>query len=230
MNISNNFNKNSFRIKSFVRRSGRLSKGQKNAIKNFSKEFSIPFSKNFINYENEFKNKKNVILEIGTGMGETITKMAADMPNKNFLGVEVYKPGIGSLLKKIKDFEINNILIINQDVVDVLDLMIPPMSLEGINIFFPDPWHKFKHNKRRLIQTPFIKLISSRLKKSGYIHCTTDCKDYADQINKLFNLERSLENILNNCNLKPAFRPTTKFEKKALEQGHNIWDFNYKKL
>ena len=155
---------------------------------------------------------------------KTSAKIAATLPDKNFIGVEVHTPGVGSLLKLIDENQLSNERIIQHDAVEVLTHMIAPNSLAGVHIFFPDPWHKARHNKRRLIQAPFVELLCSRLAPGGYIHCATDWEDYAIQMLSVLSNETSLRNSASDYAERPAYRPITKFENRGLKLGHGVWD------
>jgi tRNA (guanine-N7-)-methyltransferase len=179
------------RIKSFVTRAGRLSPAQAKAIATLGPQFCIPYTKAPLDFSSVFSQSAPTILEIGTGMGETTAHIAAHMPEKNFIGVEVHTPGIGSLLKRIDENQLTNLRLIQHDAVEVLTHMIAPASLSCVHVFFPDPWHKKRHHKRRLIQTEFIQLLVKKIKPGGFIHCATDWQDYAKHIlDVLFNPDR----------------------------------------
>ena len=162
-------------------------------------------------------------------MGETTAKIAAGMPEKNFIGVEVHTPGVGSLLKLIGEQELSNLRIIQHDAFEVLTNMIPAESLAGVHVFFPDPWHKARHNKRRLIQSPLVALLSSRIKKGGYLHCATDWQEYAEQMLEVLSAEPSLQNTADGYAPRPDYRPVTKFENRGLKLGHGVWDLVFEK-
>ena len=164
------------------------------------------------------------ILEIGFGMGEATAHIAALMPEKNFLCCEVHTPGVGALLKRIDEQSLSNIRILQHDAVEVIDNMLPLGSLDGAHIFFPDPWHKKKHNKRRLIQSPLIAKLAARLKPGGYLHCATDWQPYAEQILQVLGDEPLLHNTAPDFAPQPAYRPLTKFENRGLRLGHGVWD------
>ena len=157
-------------------------------------------------------------------MGETTATIAALLSDKNFLGVEVHTPGVGSLLKLIGEKSLSNLRLIQHDAVEVVRDMIAPASLTGIHIFFPDPWHKARHNKRRLIQGPFVELLTSRLMVGGYLHCATDWQDYAEQMLEVLGAEPMLKNSEQSYAARPDYRSTTKFENRGLKLGHGVWD------
>ena len=177
------------RIRSFVTRAGRLSPAQARAIESLGPRYCIPFQKSALALDSAFQRSAPTILEIGTGMGETTAYIAGHLPDKNFLGVEVHTPGVGSLLKLIGERSLTNLRLIQHDAVEVVRDMIAPASLAGIHVFFPDPWHKARHNKRRLIQGPFVELLASRLMIGGYLHCATDWQDYAEQMLSVLSAE-----------------------------------------
>uniref|UniRef100_A0A1I7Y677 tRNA (guanine(46)-N(7))-methyltransferase n=1 Tax=Steinernema glaseri TaxID=37863 RepID=A0A1I7Y677_9BILA len=186
--------------------------------------WSISYRDNILKPETVFGNDNPLILEIGFGMGETTQKIAQARPDDNFLGVEVFNAGVGALLKRIDDNQISNIRIIQHDAVEVVRDMIAPASLAGIHIYFPDPWPKKRHHKRRLVQSPFIQLLTSRLKPGGYIHCATDWENYAEQMLEVLSAEPMLSNTHDGYAPRPDFRPLTKFENRGLRLGHGVWD------
>jgi tRNA (guanine-N7-)-methyltransferase len=189
------------------------------------------------------------VLEIGTGMGETTAKIADANRDIDYLGVEVHTPGVGALCKQIAVRELSNLRICQHDAVEVVRDMLPEGSLDGVHVFFPDPWHKARHNKRRLIQSPFVELLASRLKPGGYFHCATDWENYALQMLDVLGREPSLENSVTNPTSeqltaalaadsteglagfapRPAYRPLTKFENRGLRLGHGVWDVIFRK-
>jgi tRNA (guanine-N7-)-methyltransferase len=212
------------RIRSFVTRAGRLSTAQARALEELGPKFCIPYFKEILNLEQAFSRTAPTILEIGFGMGETTATIAAGIPDKNFLGVEVHTPGVGSLLKLIGEKNLNNLRLIQHDAFEVVTNMIAPASLAGIHVFFPDPWHKARHNKRRLIQGPFVNLLASRLAPGGYLHCATDWQDYAEQMLEVLTAEPALRNTAENYAPRPDYRPVTKFENRGIKLGHGVWD------
>ena len=171
------------------------------------------------------------VLEIGFGMGEATAQIASGMPDSNFLCCEVHTPGVGALLKRIEEQSLTNIRILQHDAVEVIDHMLAPASLDGVHIFFPDPWHKKKHNKRRLIQAPLIAKLAQRLKPGGYLHCATDWQPYADQILQVLSEEPMLANTSpDGYAPKPDYRPLTKFENRGIRLGHGVWDVVFKRV
>jgi len=212
------------RIRSFVTRAGRVSTGQARALELLGPEFCIPYQKAELDVEKAFGRAAPTILEIGFGMGETSAIISEGKPDNNFIGVEVHTPGVGSLLKLIGEKQLSNQRIIQHDAFEVLTHMIAPNSLAGVHVFFPDPWHKARHNKRRLIQAPMLKLIASRLATGGYLHCATDWEEYAEQMLNVLESESLLQNTAQGFAPRPDYRPVTKFELRGLKLGHGVWD------
>ena len=218
------------RIRSFVTRAGRLSSAQARAIEVRGPQFCIPYAKAPLDVDLAFGRNAPTIFEIGFGMGETTARIAAGMPEKNFIGVEVHTPGVGSLLKLIGEQGLNNLRLIQHDAVEVLTHMIAPASLAGAHVFFPDPWHKARHNKRRLLQAPLVSLLASRIAPGGYLHCATDWQEYAEQMLAVLSAEPTLQNTAEAYAPRPDYRPVTKFENRGLRLGHGVWDLVFKKL
>ena len=213
------------RIRSYVLRQGRLTKGQEKALVELWPAFGIEYSPQALELPKTFGRQDSLkILEIGFGMGETTATIAQSMPERDFLGVEVHTPGVGGLLKLIGEKSLSNVRIIQHDVVDVLSHMIADASLDGVHIFFPDPWHKKRHHKRRLIQAEFVKLLCSKLKLGAYLHVATDWQEYAEWVLEILKIEPLLANSANDYAPKPAYRPLTKFENRGIKLGHGVWD------
>lgn len=217
------------RIRSFVTRAGRLSTAQARALETLGPQFCIPYAKAPLDLEQAFGRAAPTILEIGFGMGETSAAIAATLPEKNFLGVEVHTPGVGSLLKLIGEKGLTNMRLIQHDAFEVVTHMIAPGSLAGVHVFFPDPWHKARHHKRRLIQPPFVALLASRLAPGGYLHCATDWQEYAEQMLEVLSAEPTLANTAPDYAPRPDYRPVTKFENRGLKLGHGVWDLVFSK-
>ncbi len=240
-------------IRSFVRRAGRLTTGQAKALDVLGPQFIIPFREKLLDFAElntfhdainsialrvdsmpasalkDLKNTHKIVFEIGFGMGEATAHIATVLPDTLFLACEVHEPGVGALLKRIEEQSIPNIRIISYDAVQVLGQMIPKTSLDGIHIFFPDPWHKKRHNKRRLIQQPFIAQLVQYLKPGGYLHCATDWQPYAEQILQVLSAEPALKNTATDYAEKPVYRPLTKFENRGIKLGHGVWDLVFQK-
>jgi tRNA (guanine-N7-)-methyltransferase len=211
-------------IRSYVLRQGRMSNAQKRAYDQLLDRYALAYSAQALDFTVAFDRTAPTILEIGCGMGETTAGIAQAHPHNDYLGVEVHSPGVGSLLKLIEEKQLANIRIIQHDAVDVVEQMIPPESLAGIHVFFPDPWPKKRHHKRRLIQPGFVQLLASRLIPDGYIHLATDWQDYAEQMLDVLASAPCLENTAAGFAPRPDYRPPTKFEQRGIKLGHSVWD------
>jgi tRNA (guanine-N7-)-methyltransferase len=219
------------RIRSFVLRQGRLTKGQERALETGLPKFGIPYAEALLDLKQLFgRVESKKILEIGFGMGETTAKIAQTLPDCDFVAAEVHTPGVGSLLKLIVENNIPNIRIIQHDVVEVLQHMVSEASLDGVHIFFPDPWHKKRHHKRRLIQAEFVKVLCSKLKPGGYLHVATDWQEYAEWVLEVLSAELQLKNTADDYAEKPSYRPLTKFENRGIKLGHGVWDMVFKRV
>ena len=216
-------------IRSFVLRQGRVSKAQRRAHENLLPVYGVPFAPTLLDLERLFGRAAPRILEIGFGMGETTAAIAQQHPENDYLGIEVHTPGVGSLLKRVADLQLKNVRLIQHDAVEVLRHMIAPAALDGVHLFFPDPWPKKRHHKRRLIQPAFVALLASRLKPGATIHAATDWEDYARQMLDVFSGEPSLRNSAPRFAAGPATRPETKFEGRGLKLGHRAWDLVFRK-
>lgn len=217
------------RIRSFVTRAGRVSTGQRRALDDLGPRFLLPYAPERADWSAAFGRTAPLILEIGFGMGASTAEIAAARPQDDFLGIEVHEPGVGALLKLIGEQELNNIRIIQHDAVEVLENMIAPESLDGVHVFFPDPWHKARHHKRRLIQPAFVAQLAARLKPGGYLHCATDWENYAEQMLEVLSAEPTLANTADGYAPRPDYRPVTKFERRGLRLGHGVWDLVFRK-
>ncbi len=227
-------------IKSYVKRAGRTTTGQAKAFEVWGPQYLLQYAPEPLNMAKAFALNGQeaapapVILEIGFGMGEATAHIAKVRPQDHFLCCEVHEPGVGALLKRIGEQDIHNIRILQHDAVEVIDNMLPLSSIDGVHIFFPDPWHKSRHNKRRLIQTPLIAKLAARLKSGAYIHCATDWEPYAVQILEVLSAEPLLKNTADATNggyaQKPDYRPLTKFENRGLKLGHGVWDVVFQRV
>jgi tRNA (guanine-N7-)-methyltransferase len=216
-------------VRSFVKRGGRTTIGQAKAFEQWGPRFLLPYHAAPPDLSQVFEREAPTILEIGFGMGEATAHIARLMPDKNFLCCEVHEPGVGALLKRIGEHQLSNIRIVQHDAVEVIDHMLPPACLAGVHVFFPDPWHKLRHNKRRLIQPPLVAKLASRLKSGSYIHCATDWEPYAQQMLQVLSAEPTLENTAEGFAPRPDYRPLTKFENRGLKLGHGVWDLVFRK-
>nr|WP_315196363.1 tRNA (guanosine(46)-N7)-methyltransferase TrmB [uncultured Aquabacterium sp.] len=216
-------------IRSFVMRAGRTTEGQARALADLGPRFVLPYTERLLDFQAVFGRQAPVVLEIGFGMGDATAKIAEVLPETDFIGCEVHEPGVGALLKQIGERELTNLRIVQDDAVQVLKHMIPPASLAGVHIFFPDPWHKKRHHKRRLIQPGFVADLLAHLAPGGYLHCATDWEPYAQQMLEVLSAEPGLVNTAEGYAEKPAYRPLTKFENRGLRLGHGVWDLVFRK-
>jgi tRNA (guanine-N(7)-)-methyltransferase len=217
-------------IRSFVHRRSHITPSQREALDRLMPLWAIPFQAKQLDFQEVFGRQAPTILEIGFGMGETTEKIAHARPQDNFLGVEVFNAGVGAMLKRIDETGLTNVRVIQHDAVEVLQQMIPANSLAGVHIYFPDPWPKKRHHKRRLIQPPLVALLASRLQPDGYMHLATDWENYAEQMLEVLSNEPALENTVGSGYApRPDFRPQTKFESRGLRLGHGVWDLIFKR-
>jgi len=212
-------------IRSYVLRQGRTTAAQARAHRELLPVYGIAFQPGVIDLDRAFGRGAPKVLEIGFGMGETTATIAAAHPEIDYLGVEVHTPGVGSLLIRIASLGLKNVRIIQHDAVEVLEQMIPLASLDGVHVFFPDPWPKKRHHKRRLIQPAFVALLASRMKRGATVHIATDWEDYAVQIREAFAGESAFENAAQDF----ASRPETKFERRGTKLGHRVWDLRLRR-
>jgi tRNA (guanine-N7-)-methyltransferase len=206
-----------------------MSDAQRRAYEDGMAHWGIEYNPGILDLERTFARRAPVILEIGFGMGRTTADIAEAHPEKDYLGVEVHTPGVGSLLKEIQARQLSNIRIIQHDAVEVLVHMLPDAAFAGIHIYFPDPWPKKRHHKRRLIQPEFVSLLAQKLAPGGYLHCATDWEDYANQMLEVLGREASLRNTADGFAQRPQWRPVTKFEQRGLKLGHGVWDLLFEK-
>jgi tRNA (guanine-N7-)-methyltransferase len=217
-------------IRSYVLRQGRMSNAQKRAYDRLLGRYGLPYAPQPLDCAAVFGRTAPTLLEIGFGMGETTAAIARSQPENNYLALDVHSPGVGSLLKLIEEQQIANVRVIQHDAVEVVEHMIAPGSLAGIHVFFPDPWPKKRHHKRRLIQPPFVRLLASRLTPGGYLHLATDWQDYAEQMLQVLGGERLLANTAAAYATRPAYRPLTKFEQRGLKLGHAVCDLVFRRV
>ncbi len=216
-------------IRSYVLRAGRTGPGQQRALAELGPRFVLPFQATPLDLKATFRRTAPVVLEIGFGMGDASALFAAAHPERDLLGVEVHPPGVGALLKRIGELGLSNVRIVQHDAVDVLQQMIAPASLAAVHVWFPDPWHKARHHKRRLIKPPFVDLLVSRLEPGGTVHCATDWQPYAEQMLEVLSAAAGLANSATGGAVggyapQPAWRPGTKFEARGRRLGHGVWD------
>jgi tRNA (guanine-N7-)-methyltransferase len=214
------------KIQSFVRRSGRLSKAQSIGLNELWHDYGVDLNEKKLDFNKLFLSKNNVTLEVGFGNGDSLLEMAIDQPNQNFLGIEVYEAGVGRLINEANKNKLSNLKIIKDDAVEVLTNNILDNSISNFQLFFPDPWHKKKHHKRRIVQISFLDLLSNKLKKDGIVHIATDWENYAEHIMELLESHSHFKNCAGDhmYSLRPKNRPLTKFENRGQKLGHGVWD------
>jgi tRNA (guanine-N7-)-methyltransferase len=217
-------------IRSFVLRQGRVTNAQRRACEELLPVYGVSFAPDALELDRLFGRAAPKILEIGFGMGETTATIAQEHPENDYLGIEVHTPGVGSLLKRIADLHLENVRIIQHDAVEVVQQMIAPAALDGVHLFFPDPWPKKRHHKRRLIQPAFVALLASRMKPGACVHTCTDWEEYARQMLEAFSAEPALQNTASGYANRPEARPETKFERRGLALGHRVWDLVFRKV
>jgi len=219
-------------IKSFVLRQGRLTKGQQYAMEHYWPLYGVAAGETPLDWQQLFGNDAPLALEIGFGNGESLAAMAQAEPARNFIGIEVHTPGVGHLLHLIADQQLSNLRVMNSDAVQIIRQQIPAASLDRVQVYFPDPWHKKRHHKRRIVQAPFVSLLASRLCKGGLLHLATDWEDYAHHMADVMQASPDFKSCAADgapFSPRPAFRPQTKFEQRGLRLGHGVWDLLYYK-
>ena len=214
------------KIRSFVRREGRLTHGQQHALEMLWPIYGIEADAQNLDFQMLFGNDHPVILEIGFGNGESLAAMAQALPENNYIGIEVHRPGVGHLLKLIEEKGLSNLRVMSDDAVEILTRQIPVASLSGVQLFFPDPWHKKKHHKRRIVQPDFVHHLATRLKSGGFFHMATDWQDYAVHMLEVMQASNDFENCSESGDYvpRPGHRPITKFEQRGHRLGHSVWD------
>ncbi len=218
------------RIRSFVLRQGRMTPGQQRAFEQQWPQFGLEMAAGEPDWTAVFGRDAPRVLEIGFGMGQSLAAMAQAEPEKDFIGIEVHRPGVGKLLATMAEAGITNLRVYNDDAVEVLQRCIADQSLARVQIYFPDPWHKKKHHKRRLIQPGFVRLLCSKLAPDGLLHLATDWEDYAQQMLEVLSAEPLLHNECDGFAERPAFRPITKFEQRGERLGHGVWDLLFRRV
>ncbi|NMG50393.1 tRNA (guanosine(46)-N7)-methyltransferase TrmB [Azoarcus communis] len=216
-------------IRSFVLRQGRMSGAQQRYMDEMLPKVGIPYRAAPLDLEAAFGRKAPKILEIGFGMGETTARIATAHPRQDYLGIEVHGPGVGALCKLLAEGDIGNVRIMQHDAVEVMRDMIADGALAGVHVFFPDPWRKARHHKRRIIQPDFVALVASKLAPGGYLHCATDWEDYAHWMLEVLAAEPALQNTAEGFAPRPDYRPLTKFENRGLRLGHGVWDLVFRR-
>jgi len=219
------------RIKSFVLRQGRLSQAQQQAIDSQWASYGLDLENKLLDLTEVFGREAPTIVEIGFGMGTSLAAMAEAHPENNYIGIEVHRPGVGALLKLVAEKQLTNIRVFNDDAIEVLNQQIPKDSLSAVYLFFPDPWHKTKHKKRRILQAEFASKIAQHLKPSGHFHMATDWEDYAKHMMRVMSSAKDYRNTSGDENYtpRPDYRPLTKFEQRGHRLGHGVWDLLFEK-
>ena len=216
-------------LRSYVLRQGRFSPAQQRAYAELLPRFGIAYAPQAMDFPSTFGRRAPVIAEIGFGMGETTARIAGENPGNDYLAIEVHSPGVGSLLKQIAEAGLENVRIVQHDAVEVLREMVPAGSLAAIHVFFPDPWPKKRHHKRRLVQRPFAELAAARLAPGAVLHVATDWQEYADHVLEVLSATPGLRNTCGGFAPRPATRPETKFERRGLKLGHGVWDIVFRR-
>ena len=219
-------------LRSFVLRQGRLTSGQKLALESQWPIVGIEFQESEINLTETFGREAPVTLEIGFGNGDSLAQMAKEAPERDFFGIEVHRPGVGHLLHLVGEYELSNVRVMHHDAVEIFNKMIADNSLDRIQIYFPDPWHKSRHNKRRIVQAEFVALLATKLQKGGVLHLATDWEHYARQMLKVMTAAPDYKNQAANESYseRPDYRPLTKFENRGIKLGHGVWDLLFEKV
>lgn len=219
-------------IRSYVIRAGRMTEGQRRAFDNYWGDYGLSLFGGPLNVREVFGREAPLVLEIGFGMGDSLLAMAEAEPDKDFIGIEVHPPGVGRLINNAGKAAVKNLRVYMADAVDVLNDCIADGSLDRFQLYFPDPWHKKKHHKRRIVQPEFVRLICSKLKAGGLLHMATDWENYAEHMLEVLEAESQLENTAgqNHYAERPEFRPETKFERRGQRLGHGVWDLLYRRV
>ncbi len=214
------------RIRSFVRREGRLTRGQDRALQELWPVMGVEFRDEMLDLAKLFGREAPVVLEIGFGMGKSLVEMAAAAPEKNFIGIEVHRPGVGACLPSAQEAGITNLRLFCHDAVEVLGQMIPDQSIDTLQLFFPDPWHKSRHHKRRIVQPAFVQMLRPKLKIGGVFHMATDWENYAEHMVEVMSVAEGFANTVTDGVYapRPDSLPLTKFEQRGHRLGHGVWD------
>ena len=220
------------RIRSFVKREGRLTEGQERALKDLFPLYGLELQDTPVNFTDVFQRTAPTILEIGFGNGSSLSEMAKNNPEQDYTGIEVHRPGVGNLLSQIEKLSLTNLRVMNEDAVDVLNKMIADGSLSAVYLFFADPWHKTRHHKRRIVQKEFVQLLRNKLKVGGVFHMATDWEGYAKHMMRVMTEAEGFSNTAGKGQYlpRPEYRPLTKFEQRGQRLGHGVWDLIFKKV
>ena len=218
------------RIRSFIRRQGRLTPGQEVALDQHWPQYGLEPELDY-DFSQVFGRQAPLIVEIGFGNGDSLAKMAAANPDHDYIGIEVHKPGVGHLLILLHEQGLTNVRVYCHDAIEILEQKLPDHSLAGLHLFFPDPWHKKKHHKRRIVRPSFVELLNKKLKVGGYFHAATDWQNYAEWMLDVLGAQQGLSNTSPTQDYCPCpdYRPLTKFEQRGIRLGHGVWDIVFKK-
>ncbi|WP_417228211.1 tRNA (guanosine(46)-N7)-methyltransferase TrmB [Amphritea sp.] len=218
-------------VKSFVLRAGRMTEGQQKAMETVWPQMGLELSQGMLDLNQVFGREAPVVLEIGFGMGDSLIEMAKDQPEKNYIGIEVHRPGVGRLLSNVEKEGLTNIRVFCDDAIEVLAQCIPDESLSTLQLFFPDPWHKKKHHKRRIVQLSFAETIRKKLKVGGQLHMATDWENYAEHMMEIMSAAPGYRNVAGDqaYSPQPEWRPVTKFQKRGERLGHGVWDLMFER-
>ena len=219
------------RIRSFVKRAGRMTPSQEQALDNYWVRYGLDLKQGRLDFSTLFGNNHPVIMEIGFGMGDSLSTMAATMPENNYIGIEVHRPGVGRLLNNLATQDLGNVRVFCDDAIEVMAQCIADGSLGGVQLFFPDPWHKKKHHKRRIVQPKFAQDIRQKLAPNGVFHMATDWQRYAEHMMEVMEPADGYSNLAGaeQYSPQPDFRPSTKFQRRGEGKGHSVWDLMYRK-
>ncbi|NOR40981.1 MAG: tRNA (guanosine(46)-N7)-methyltransferase TrmB [Gammaproteobacteria bacterium] len=219
------------KIRSFVRREGRLTAGQQRALQDLWPRYGLE-TQSLLNLDDIFDRSAPRTLEIGFGNGDALLAMATSQPQTDFIGIEVHRPGVGRLLRELEQRALSNVRVIREDAVPILENSLPDDSLDRLLLFFPDPWHKKRHHKRRIVQAAFIELLARKIASGGILHMATDWEDYAQHMLDVMGLSPAFRNCAGagNYSPKPDYRPTTRFEQRGQRLGHGVWDLLYERV
>ncbi|MDP5152000.1 tRNA (guanosine(46)-N7)-methyltransferase TrmB [Rheinheimera baltica] len=219
------------KIRSFVLREGRLTKGQQHALDTYWQDYGLTYQANPLALDSVFGRSNEKVLEIGFGMGKSLVEMAKAAPEKDFIGIEVHRPGVGACLSDAVNQQVKNLKVFEHDAVEILEHTIADNSLDTVQLFFPDPWHKKRHHKRRIVQAEFVQLLRRKLKPGGVFHMATDWENYAEHMLEVMQGASGFANMSadNSYVARPEHRPLTKFEQRGQRLGHGVWDLMFKK-
>jgi tRNA (guanine-N7-)-methyltransferase len=220
------------KVRSFVKREGRLTKGQAKAIEEHWPSMGLEHQQGLLNFAEVFGRSAPVVLEIGFGMGKSLVEMASKAAYQDFIGIEVHRPGVGTCLADAAEHELKNLRVYEHDAVEVLADCIPDQSLDTVQLFFPDPWHKKRHHKRRIVQPEFVQKLRQKLKIGGVFHMATDWENYAEHMLEVMNAAEGFKNqsTTNDYVPRPDHRPLTKFEQRGHRLGHGVWDLMFERI